>query len=199
MVKLNRSMVVLSGLAAAAPACAQSGAEQNPAAAAALLMLLPVVAAVLQLLLAAVWPQAVDRLSAAAQVRREATVGWGVLATALLVLVLGFLAAVGQQAGQVVAVLILLPVTIVIYACLGGVSSLVGGWCLRRDGKEGQPTFLKVLVGSLVTTLVCWVPILGALLWVALTVFALGSLVRATVGLPSVSSPPASPEEGSPP
>lgn len=188
----------LGCLAASAPAWAQGGGGENPGAALALLLLLPVVAAVLQLLLAAVWPQAVERLSGAAQTRREATVGWGVLGTVLLAMVLTLLAAVGQQAGQFLAALILIPVTIVVYACIAGVSSLVGGWCLRRDGREDQPTFLKVLIGSLVIALISWVPLFGTLLWVALTVFAAGSLIRATVGRPAVDASPTQPVEEAP-
>lgn len=193
------TLVALGGFLAVGSAHAQGGGQQqNPQAALALFALLPVLATVFQLLLAAVWPQAVHRLSQAAQSRREATVGWGVLGTVLLVLVLGTLAVVGQQVGQVLAVLVLLPVTVVIYACMSGVSNLVGAWCLRRDGKEDQPTFLSVLIGSLVITLISWVPVFGVLLWIALSVYAIGCFARSTIGAPPVDSSPYQPE-GEPP
>jgi hypothetical protein len=186
----------------AAPAMAQGGGGENAGGAVAAAMLLPVIAGFLQLLLAAIWPQAIDRLAGAWRVRPEATVGWGVLGSLLLALVVGLLAVVGQQPGQALAGLLAMPVIIVAYACIGGISSLVGAWCLRRDGKPDQPTFLKVMIGSLVITMLAWVPILGTLMWIGLSVFALGAFIRATVGLPSVrtehapTAPPPPPSAG---
>jgi hypothetical protein len=197
------STAALIGLALLAPAAFAQGPGKGDNKGAFLLLLVPVVAVPLQLLLAALFPGGVKRLSLAMRGRVESTIAWGAAVLALGAVVTIVPANLGGQPGQVLAGLVGGVVTLGAMAGGAGISLLAGRWSLRRDSDAAAPTYLAVLIGSTLLGAAMWLPIAGQLLGLALAVLSLGSIVRATVGAPSVVAPaaqpaPQAPETGAP-
>lgn len=197
------STAALIGLALLAPAALAQGPGKGDSKGAFLLLLVPVVAVPLQLLLAALFPGSVKRLSLAVRGRVESTIAWGAAVLALGAVVTIVPANLGGQPGQVLGGLVGAVVILGAMAGGAGISLLAGQWSLRRDSDASAPTYLAVLIGSTLLGAAMWVPIAGQLLGLALAVLSLGSIVRATVGAPSVDAPvaaprPQAPETGAP-
>lgn len=193
-----RGPAAVAAVACTAGAALAAGPGQEDNKGLAALLVLPLLAAPLQLLLAALLPGAVKRLSGATGNRVDATIAWGAAVLALALLVAAVPGRLGGQPGQGFAAVVLILTTLGAMVGGAGLSLQVGRWSLRRDGSEGAPTFLAVLVGTTLLGAAMWVPIGGQLLGLGLAVLSLGALVRATIGAPSIGEAGATPPPAAP-
>lgn len=139
---------------------------------------------VLGLLVVAVSPRFARR---APEVLRQSpwqSLGWGVVllvgvpVLAALVLAAGVLVG-GWWLGLAVLGLYLLALAL----CFPVVGLWLGRWLLGRVGRAGVHVAVVLLVGVVLLTLVRWVPVLGALVWLATLLFGLGAMLLAALRL----------------
>lgn len=177
---------------ALAPAALAQGPAQGAPPGWLVLYILPILAVPIHLLVAALGPSFAKRLYRAVASRTEANVGWGVLTVVLVGLVALVLGAIGGTVGRGLAGLVLTLVYVCAMVGMTGIALAVGRWSLRRDGVQTPPTFTMVAAGATIVTFAALVPCIGWLLWLVLTVLALGALARCTFGVPSVPAEPGS-------
>lgn len=139
---------------------------------------------VLGLLVVLVSPRFASRVPEVLRRSPWQSLGWGVVllvgvpVLAVLVLAAGALVG-GWWLGLALLGLYLLALAL----CFPVVGLWLGRWLLGRVGRAGVHVAVALLAGVALLTLVRWVPVLGAVVWLATLLFGLGAMLLAALRL----------------